>query len=678
MRCAILLATWLLAGAQARHQALAEDKPAPEKAAKPTTDKPATDKPTTDQGPSDKPAAKKARAGEKKIPVRPAAAYRDQLRKTVPGLLTDRKFKDIDALADDLRAKQSRVSSGSLKLTQLYEVLADTPGAGKPADYDARIKLLESWVEQEPESFTARVTLARTWEQYGWLARGGGYADTVSEENHDYFKDRCTKAADILQQAEQLKTKDPELYAQGILLAIDLSWSHEVVERICDDSVKLDPTFLRTLVEATRYYLPRWYGDTGDLEKFALDATKKTEKACGKTVYAWIVFETERHHGFTVFHDFQFDWKLVKQGFEDWNRQYPTDQWRLQAYCRMACMARDRTTAHALFEKIGPKGLDAIWTSPDTFRFFKRWAEPDFAQGDQRTIIEKICVPINGLAWTTSPDWLAVIESSGPVSFLHPATQTRVVFGQMWPSSFGVCIDRASDAVYTAGYGGRVWKFGPSEQAARGLVLGNHGGDVTSIVLERGAKTVATAGQGGAIKLWNTEKAGPPELLKTDGKRVGSIDVDATHNLLAAGIDTGTAMIWSLNRRTAAATWKAHPTSVDAVAYSPDGVLLATACAQEVKLWNADDQKLIATLQCPPNVSNLIFTPDGKHLVGGTGTSDASLPAVVVVWEVAGRQLVKTLSGHKGPITAIAISLDGQTILTSSWDTSIRLWDIPK
>ncbi|HEX4150170.1 MAG TPA: WD40 repeat domain-containing protein, partial [Pirellulales bacterium] len=593
--------------------------------------------------------------------------YRQELRKTVPGLLAERKFKELDALADALRASQARVVTGSLKLTQFYVVVAELPAKPKDEVYEERIKLLENWVDERPESFTGLVTLARTWEQYGWFARGGGYANTLSREGVAHFEERCLKAADLLQQAEQLPVKDPELYHFGIMLGIDLSWSREIIERICDDSATLDPGFLPTFIAATRYYLPRWYGDAGDLEEFAKEAVQKTEKACGKTIYARIVLAAEDYHSFTAFNDFAFDWSLVKQGFEDWNRQYPPDQRRLQSYCRLACVARDRQTAGALFEKIEPPGLDAVWISSSTYRFFRRWAKPNFAKGQQRQTIEKICVPINGLAWG-SDQWLLVAESSGPISAIDVATGLRVVFEEKWPVSFAICFDRDSDVIYASGYGGRVWKFEPAA-----TLLGKHGGDVTSIALERGGKTLITAGRGSSVKLWNIAEPGKPEQFKTDGKRVPSIDVDREHNLLVAGIDTGTATLWSLNRRTAIASWKAHDASVNAVAFSPDGKLLATAGPKEVKLWNPGDQQFVATLEGASDVFDLEFTSDGKKLVGGTGNLEKNGPGVVAVWDVPGRRLLKKMAGHKGAITSVAISADGQTIATGSWDTSIRL-----
>ncbi len=65
----------------------------------------------------------------------------------------------------------------------------------------------------------------------------------------------------------------------------------------------------------------------------------------------------------------------------------------------------------------------------------------------------------------------------------------------------------------------------------------------------------------------------------------------------------------------------------------------------------------------------LSFSPDGKLLAVG-GAMDIHL------YETGHWDLVGTLHGHTGPVTGVAFSYDGARLASSSWDETVRIWDV--
>ena len=74
-------------------------------------------------------------------------------------------------------------------------------------DWQALLAELQQWVNQKPKSVTAHIALASAYMDYAWLARGSGYADTVSSSGWNQFDSRVAKANQLLDDADALVSK---------------------------------------------------------------------------------------------------------------------------------------------------------------------------------------------------------------------------------------------------------------------------------------------------------------------------------------------------------------------------------------------------------------------------------------------------------------------------------------
>ena len=67
-------------------------------------------------------------------------------------------------------------------------------------------------------------------------------------------------------------------------------------------------------------------------------------------------------------------------------------------------------------------------------------------------------------------------------------------------------------------------------------------------------------------------------------------------------------------------------------------------------------------------VYELAVTPDGQHVIS------ASSDTLVKVWSVASKSLVSTCRGHTSRVNAVAAMPDGQRILSGSTDHTVGVW----
>jgi len=159
---------------------------------------------------------------------------------------------------------------------------------------------------------------------------------------------------------------------------------------------------------------------------------------------------------------------------------------------------------------------------------------------------------------------------------------------------------------------------------------------------------VATAGGGGKVVLWRVADGAPVRTVAADPEFVSAVAFSPDGALLAtAGSGERFTTLWEVASGRLVGRLR-HPTYVVAVRFDPQGRTLATAATDgTVRLWDlASQHQLGVALPGPEQWSVLAFNPAGTDLVAfyGDGTG--------LVWDVdpdRWKQRACTIAG--GPLT---------------------------
>lgn len=146
---------------------------------------------------------------------------------------------------------------------------------------------------------------------------------------------------------------------------------------------------------------------------------------------------------------------------------------------------------------------------------------------------------------------------------------------------------------------------------------------------------------------------------------------------LDAGIAAAATLITIIPKPTQPAPPESYrvPVPVMAVAFSPDGNLLATSGYREVLLWNPADGQLVRRISnLAERPHDIEFTADGKTLAVAAGTPGQM--GEVKFFNVENGALIADLFTTDDEVFAVAFSPDGTRLAAAAADRSIRLFDV--
>ena len=299
---------------------------------------------------------------------------------------------------------------------------------------------------------------------------------------------------------------------------------------------------------------------------------------------------------------------------------------------------------------------------------------------------------LRGLVFDGHAD--AVLEASYSPDENHIVTASRDRSARTWNANTGKVESQfteghsylASSAVFfpdgrrliTAAVDNttRLWDVNTGGQVARL----DQTGRTAAIALSKNQQWIATGGNDNLIRFWDVQKSWESkegsQLKPLSGHtaEVNAIAFSPDDLMLATGDLKGNVLVWNIETREIIWKLKGHTRKITAINFLKGGTRLVTASVDNsVGQWDISTGKEIErlVLKHPDSVIAMQVIPDLNQVV--TSCADR----YVRIWDAEKAELIHTIGPFEGGVYSLAVSADGQRLIAAdSKNRTVHFWDV--
>ncbi len=245
-----------------------------------------------------------------------------------------------------------------------------------------------------------------------------------------------------------------------------------------------------------------------------------------------------------------------------------------------------------------------------------------------------------------------------------PSTPANVILEAAHNNGFALAFDSRSETLASGGSEGqiRLWQL-PNGQPLSDWKA--HTGSIEGLQFLNRDKALISAGYDGVLALWTRD--GKMLVKQTAAAPFTSMAMSEADGLIITGHDDGHVRTWRLADLTLVNDLPLHDSQVRAVAWRPaSGQFASSGTDGRVYYWH-QNEKPRALPSPPTDARGVVFSPDGKWLMGGGWFK-------LFRWRLDDGTLDVLPTEHHGIIKSIDYSQDGKTLASISRQTDSSVY----
>lgn len=198
------------------------------------------------------------------------------------------------------------------------------------------------------------------------------------------------------------------------------------------------------------------------------------------------------------------------------------------------------------------------------------------------------------------------------------------------------------------------------ERPALKSTLAGHEGAVEAVRLSGNGSLAVSGGEDDTVRVWDTRRGLCRIVIPAGQGGVHAVAVSRDGKVATSGGADGTVKTWDVKSGSCLRRFEAHEGGVRSVALTPAGTLVSAGGDGFVKVWSgAAAQPVVLAGHFGP-VHGVAVTADGERVVS------AGEDRFIRIWEVERARTSIVLKGHGTPVQGVAIDGSGSIIASCS------------
>jgi WD40 repeat protein len=252
---------------------------------------------------------------------------------------------------------------------------------------------------------------------------------------------------------------------------------------------------------------------------------------------------------------------------------------------------------------------------------------------------------------------------------VHTGKQQHTLRGPSGPF-YNLVISRDGGHIVASSADGIIWVWdGHSGKAIH--TFRTRATFIDEVVISPDGRHVVSVGREGALQVWDT-RSGKERWPRWNPGKTRGVAISADGNRLATGGQDGFVRVWNFRTGKELLTLRGNQEGTWKMAFNPDGSrLVSLGWRGTVLVWDAHSGKTLISRGGGRRNQGLhagLISRDANCII------DVSAYAVRILDTRSGKGLFP-IKGHSEEIRSVAISTDGNRIVSGSWDGTVRLWD---
>eukprot|EP00049_Salpingoeca_infusionum_P001851 m.51523 g.51523 ORF g.51523 m.51523 type:complete len:467 (+) comp11241_c1_seq1:205-1605(+) len=244
--------------------------------------------------------------------------------------------------------------------------------------------------------------------------------------------------------------------------------------------------------------------------------------------------------------------------------------------------------------------------------------------------------------------------------------------------------------------------------------VGNPGDYISSVSWAADGTHLAVGTHDSAVQIWDVTAQRKLREMTGHEARVGAMDWN--EHILSSGSQTGHIINSDVRvQQHAVSHLRGHSSEVCGLKWSPDGRLLASGgndnvlniwtgegelkhrltehqaavkalawcpwqnnllasgggtADRHIRFWNSSTGNCVNAIDTKSQVCSLLWSKEHKEIISGHGFSNNQL----TIWKYPTLNKVAELTGHTERVLSMAMSPDGQTVVSAAGDETLRFW----